>query len=420
MLRQINYIIETTSIFACIYCVYGEKLKIKRRLLMTNALVMLLMEIANQTGQAFPWSQLMQLVFVGYCILTFKRSIRANIINYILYTIVITATQCIFVMGLAFLIKDEIQVRLLLSNAITCVFSILVLPKFELHRIAEWGLKKNFVFYSSLAYLFAYICFILIQVKSAGSFYAEWFIFFTPFILFILLIFRQGAEYSRLIEQGEKELLLYKVDKQESGEYIKKLRARQHDINNHITAIMAMHYTKENYDDLVAAQNEYCNRITDENKLNSLLALHDSALMGFLYEKIKWIEGLQIEVNCRVCIQKYCPDISDYYVVEMMGILLDNSTEAVREGRDRRITIEICENEQEFEFCVSNPCAYVPYEEIVSWFEFSTSKKGNDRGIGLYKLKQICLEWNATICCENVELDGENWIRFKIGTGRKE
>lgn len=43
-----------------------------------------------------------------------------------------------------------------------------------------------------------------------------------------------------------------------------------------------------------------------------------------------------------------------------------------------------------------------------------TSSKGINRGIGLYHVKELCEEWNCNIFCENIEIEGKNWIQFDL------
>lgn len=75
---------------------------------------------------------------------------------------------------------------------------------------------------------------------------------------------------------------------------------RQHEFKNHIAAIFSTHYTYKTYEKLVQAQEEYCKKILDENKYNSLLLLGDKILAGYLYGKFQEAEDDGIEIDYKV------------------------------------------------------------------------------------------------------------------------
>lgn len=419
MMRLIICLVEIVAIIQCIHCVYGERIKYNTNLILTYVAIMTVSEIVNTNGGAILCSFVMYVVLVVYCVKSFHRSWKHHIINTVLYMIVITIVQFLCGILLFYIIRDGIFVRNLCANILSAVFCILVLPKFELQRISEWAAKRNIVFCVSLIYIFVFVCIMLLQVKLIGRFEIKLFIFFAPFVLIVLLMYQQWEKYQRFYEQKDLELSCYVEDKEKSAVFLKELRLRLHEVKNHIMAINAMHYTISSYDELVREQKKYLEQITYENKYNSLIALHSSVLMGFLYEKFNFIEDKGICVECFVKVSSFKPVISEYYLVEMLGGLLDNATEAVQYEENKVISIEIKEEQNEYEYIVRNPYPYTTYEEIITWFDFEKSKKGIGRGLGLYHLKCTCQEWNCSISCNNIEREGINWIEFKIGTGRK-
>ena len=183
---------------------------------------------------------------------------------------------------------------------------------------------------------------------------------------------------------------------------------------------MALHYTKTNYDDLVCAQREYCDRIMEENKYNALLSLGNNVLIGFLYEKFVCIEKQGIEILCKIGVKEYAPIIPDYYLIEALGILLENAVEAVKQSDlPKKIEVIISEKEMGYEYIVRNPFYHVTFEEIQQWFEFEHSTKGKERGLGLHHLREMCTEWDSAIGCSIIEQEDINWIEFVLETGRK-
>ena len=65
------------------------------------------------------------------------------------------------------------------------------------------------------------------------------------------------ANYS-ILKRQEEELKIYKLYIHPLEELTKDIRARQHEFDNHMNAVLNMHVTIDNYDELVAAQSAYC------------------------------------------------------------------------------------------------------------------------------------------------------------------
>ena len=64
------------------------------------------------------------------------------------------------------------------------------------------------------------------------------------------------ANYS-ILKRQEEELKIYKLYIHPLEELTKDIRARQHEFDNHMNAVLNMHVTIDNYDELVAAQSAY-------------------------------------------------------------------------------------------------------------------------------------------------------------------
>ena len=65
---------------------------------------------------------------------------------------------------------------------------------------------------------------------------------------------------------------------------IKDIRARQHEFDNHMNAILNMHVTIDTYDELVKAQSAYGKSIYDDKVRSdpALLRISDKILAGFI------------------------------------------------------------------------------------------------------------------------------------------
>ena len=119
------------------------------------------------------------------------------------------------------------------------------------------------------------------------------------------------------------------ADNLSQSELIDAIRKRQHEFNNHLQAILCMHYTIHTYSELIEAQLSYCNSIVDNNKFYRLLRGEWPVLSGFLYGKLQEADSKGIRIRYQYRVKKKNDRIPEFVFVEILGILLDNAVEAV-------------------------------------------------------------------------------------------
>ena len=420
MIRELIYIVEILSVLKCIHCVYGEKIKINIGYVLTVVALFGTIAETNKYDAALEGTFSMYCILTIYCILMFRKPAKELIINTALYMIIITMLQLLMLVVFILLIQNDVLLRTLLADICVLEFCYILLPLIKIDRVAQWALKKNIIIYISTAYICLIVSRLLINMKVDGGTSIGVYLVLLPFIVCLYLITKQWRRYQESDEQKTKELQLYEDDKKKFNGLVANVRSRQHEMNNHIAAIMSMHYTEKSYEAFVNAQSEYCQRLMTDNKYNSLLSLYNSVLPGFLLDKFTHMEDKGIQVECKISVMNYESAISEYYLIEMLGILLDNAAEAIKEAIDnKKVIFEVMEIQNGFQYMVRNPFPYVTYDEIESWFAYEKSTKGPKRGIGLYHLKCLCEEWKCVVGCQNVEYDSTNYIEFKIETGRK-
>ena len=70
--------------------------------------------------------------------------------------------------------------------------------------------------------------------------------------------------------------------------------------------------------------------------------------------------------------------------------------------------------EEKIIISVSNPTEYIPFSEIENMFVCGYSSKGENRGIGLSRVKELANKYEANIKVSNFWYDEENWINFTV------
>ena len=131
--------------------------------------------------------------------------------------------------------------------------------------------------------------YLVIDFLVSGTFDYRVFIMFLLMVVVVVWGIVDWRSNYILMQQKETELRLYQHYILPLEELVKEIRAKQHEFDNHLNAILNMHLTIDNYAELVERQSEYIRGVVrddDSRKYLSLLKISDKVLAGFLYSKI--------------------------------------------------------------------------------------------------------------------------------------
>lgn len=237
---------------------------------------------------------------------------------------------------------------------------------------------------------------------------------FTLYLVIVQII--RGKEEK--LDKEKKHLI--KVYTDAYDKLLDGIRKRQHEFQNHITALKGMNYIYQDFDELVARQNEYCSRIMEDNQLNHLVYnCKNPVLDGFLYTKVTYALDLGIKVKCEAYLDE--PDEKKYDIfdlIEAAGILIDNAVEAVcnSDVPEKQIRIFIHQLEDErIIIKVMNIFPFVPNEELQKFFVQGYSTKEEGRGLGLQKLKKLAEKHGGEVGAYNDKRGGERCVTIEAG-----
>ena len=242
--------------------------------------------------------------------------------------------------------------------------------------------------------------------------------------LAVLLIVSVVIRSYEIYQKQESEIELYRMYTKPLEELIREIRARQHEFNNHLNAILNMHLTVDNYDELVRCQSDYIFSIADDKKTGylSLLKLSDKILAGFLYTKLVSVNR-DVEFEIEVDVNQIVTNAAEKDIIEVLGILIDNAVDASNED-NRHIRIRISSigamtkdtKDDKLIFEIQNEHPVIPINELGHFFErgYSTKSMKGNRGYGLYNARRIIKEYHGQITVENLIIDDRNYIDFKI------
>lgn len=417
MITNICLLLEALTIVFCLHYLYGEKFKLDIYTTSFLAIDMIVMTIINYYELSKVYTMLIYPIIAVYCGMKFGFKLKEIITNVVLCIIIVGAIQAMVMLPLCFTWDAFVfaDFQLMLTNCVAFLIVLFALPKCRIDKFKKYIQNKEKILTVSLIVCFIIIMILLLSYKGFKLFEINQTILLLISLVFVFLLTGQASEYKVRAKRVETELKMHKLYEDSFQGLIQNIRSRQHEFDNHINTIYSQHYIYKTYEELVQEQKEYCQLVTKENRFNKLLTKGNSVIIGFLYGKFIEIDKKGIDITYEIGINGSNQRIPDYKIVEILGNLIKNAVEALEKAEDlNKLFVLFAENEDFIEIEVRNESPYISYEEIDSFFDKGFSKKGKDRGFGLYNVKSICSEYMLDIYCENKETDGQNWLSFKV------
>ncbi len=377
-------LLEILSVIICIHRIYGVRLRfdiLTLCLLLTDGIVMdavYFLDIPNIISfLMFP------LIFI-YCRYRFRSSLRETAVVNLLFIIIISGLQFWSYLMISFFeISSEI-IRDLIINGMVMLICALCLPRLHLYDAVQGFEAGNRLVKMTLFLGTGMAVFLLLQSKLQMAVDGRWFFFSVPAVFLLILL--TGSWYVSY-QEAKMNMTYWKPFRS----LIKESRIRQHNFNNQITAILGMHAIYKTYDELVQNQNQAVAEIREDDRFFSLLQLGNHILSGFLYQKCKELETSGIRVRIHTGALEAWETEHMRELMEALGILLDNGAEAVLSSDfPKEIDFTVDKLAEGYSFCVMNRTEDFLFNEIQEWFRYGKSLKGKGRGIGLYRVRELC------------------------------
>ncbi len=243
---------------------------------------------------------------------------------------------------------------------------------------------------------------------------------FTMFLLLTVVEIWGIIDWRRnylLMQQKESELKLYKHYIRPLEELVKEIRAKQHEFDNHVNAILNMHLTVNDYEELVARQSAYITEVIrddDSRRYLPLLRISDKVLAGFLYSKIVRAPSF-IKTEVEVKSLEIISGISEHHLIEIVGTLVDNAYEACTKEMNR-VVMELDSENDRLVFLIKNQLQGMKLKNIHRFFEkgYSTKKDSDRHGLGLYNAKMLIGRYHGEIVVSMEKMNGADFICMKV------
>ena len=419
MIISLLYVVfEAIAVLLLLHTLYGKKICWNIYSIAFVVIDYILMLATKLFGVNQNLSVMIYPLLAIYCFVQFKSKIQEIIVNIVLAVIMLLGIQLIplLVFGiLGELLIGYENVAIVISNLIILIIAIVLYKKVDLHTISL-TFQRNSKLIGLILLLESTLVFLLIfQYKNAYGKVPIKYTVISGIMVLIIILCIHGLLYRIKYQEKQAELEAYKTYSAAFSDLITQIRARQHEFDNHISALCNLHYICKDYDELVQEQSKCAKDVISNNRFHKLLVSGNPVIAGFLYGKLSSIQEQGIEVTYTFHISEFTSKIPVYLVVELIGNLLKNAVEAVKTQQvEKQIHLSCTENENEFCLGVRNRSEKIPLDEMGRFFEKGYSSKGSGRGLGLYNVKEICEKYGVDIVCDNTEIDDKNWFLIEI------
>lgn len=418
MIESVALILEAFIFIIALSNLFDRRLKINVYTIILLVVYLFVFEAINIGDLPKYISLLAYGAIIVYCLFIYKKSIRVTLINFFLSFIIVGLLQLISCMPVYCLYDREngiVGMNGLLVNAISVITIVFLNNKVRFKGISDFIQQRSWIVKTIFTCIILYFLFNILYVKKNDRIENADVI---QIVFFIALFFMIVNEWQKAIADAERkktQLEMNELYYDAYDELILLIRERQHDMKNHINAILGMIHTIDNYEDLVESQKRYCDDVVEKSKETKLLlSIGNPLIAGFLYRKYQEAQKMKISIECKVASKENDYFIPEYELIEMLGILLDNAIEALgeKEGVCRNIYVEICDREKEFSVLVANNSRIYGPNEICKFFQKDFTSKGKGHGIGLTKLKKMVQKREGDIIVTNENINGNNCLQF--------
>mgnify|MGYP005969655155 FL=1 len=317
MITLLYIALEAIAVLLLLHALYGKKMQWDKYSVAFILFDCGLMSVIRWCGLNQNLSFIIYVVLVVYCILEFKSNIKQVIVNMVLLVVIMMGMQLIALLLFGFIgntINGHEDILLTTINFLILLIVVKLYYKRNLYSISLSFQQKGKVNGLILILESTLLLFLLYQYKNAQGEVQVQYILVTGILVLILVLCIHALLYKIKYQEKQAELEAYKTYSAAFSDLITQIRARQHEFDNHISALCNLHYICKDYDELVKEQSKYAKDVISNNRFHRLLVSGNPVLAGFLYGKLSSIQEQGIEVSYDFHMSEFKSEIPVYLV----------------------------------------------------------------------------------------------------------
>lgn len=406
-------LLELLSIIVCLFYLYDKKFRLNIKTVMFLIMGVIAISLIELNHLQSAYTMLLYILLIIYTGMEFGFHYKAMLVNILLTLIIISVLQLcgILLFHIIFLNNVMSEQNYMILNALICCTVLLGFERMKIYRISQILQEKDIVVFLSSILVFVVVGVYIIRFKILTLIDIRIYLVLFVMALYIFFLTAVFLRYKKAVIEKEAELHLQKVYAESYQNMIVRIQTKQHEFDNHINTIMSQHYMYRDYESLVEIQSKYIKDLSSDNKFNKMLTRGNPLVIGFLYSKFILFDQNGIDVTYKLDFEELDCRIPLFRLVEILGNFLDNAADATKNCTLKKIHVTILEQE-DISIEVRNLSDWIPVQEVSQFFRKGYSSKGDNRGIGLYHVSEICREYDIELSCANQNIQNDNWLSF--------
>lgn len=379
--------------------------KYEKRLYKSAFIVLLTSLVVLSTNYIYPPLQF----FVNYLFLliaiklVFKKNIKYLLLEFGLVLAFLGIMQLVLIIILrlslqAFMAKDDF-IYLLIANLICMLLSFCIYKYVSYGKLTIFFRQKSSKIYFFSVNLLIYI----VTAKWVWNFKRHEFLDEIALYLAIPIVFILAnlffLEYHMKNNEIKKSLEDYQKYAPVISRLLEDVKRRQHDFKNHLNTVysLVLISDEKNLKETITHYMDSLN-VSLEN-MEKVLQIENTVVTAIIYNKINEAAKNNIEFKYIIQGDSKFP-FKDHELSEVLNNLLDNAFDAVLKSKSelKKVFLNIGYLEDNCIIEIGNTGERIDFNDIGEIFNAGyTTKKGENRGYGLYNVKKIVESYGARI-----------------------
>lgn len=222
-------------------------------------------------------------------------------------------------------------------------------------------------------------------------------------ILVIISFHYYKTSYRLVVQKKNLEINTYSNIVLE--ELIESIKVNEHEYKNHLNTLYSIIEVEDSKEEIKSKVRKYIGDIKDTSKIAGILNIKNTIIKAIIYNKILECNNFGINFSYKIK-GDFKDNLEDWELNIVLTNLLNNAIDEVKKLENKDIEVVLDDNIIE----VRNSIENLEIKEIEGFFKKGFSKKGQNRGYGLFNVMKIIKKNKGEI---NITLE-DNYLIIKI------